>query len=76
MFRRDWSKRPAQQVFEDLVFGEWWTRWDGQTGPDGRAKLRAFHGEHVATAERGGRKVSADVTVNPEQPSEIVLRLP
>ncbi len=65
MFRRDWSKRPAQEAWEDLVFGDWWTNWDGATNAEGTANLRAFYGKHTVTVESGGRTATADIELLP-----------
>lgn len=50
MYRRDWTPLPAAKAYQDLVFREWWTRWTGKTGADGRCEVRAFYGEHLVTA--------------------------
>jgi endo-1,4-beta-xylanase len=47
MFRMDWSKRPAQEAYEDLVLRQWWTDWRGETNAEGMATLRAFYGTHT-----------------------------
>jgi GH35 family endo-1,4-beta-xylanase len=75
MFRRDWSKRPAQEAYEDLVLREWWTRWDGQTGPDGLARLRAFHGRHEVSASAARKSAAATVNLLPGKPAHARLEL-
>lgn len=60
LFRRDWTPLPAARAYQDLLFREWWTRWTGRTGADGRCEVRAFHGRHLVRA--GGREYT--VTVN------------
>ena len=73
MFRLDWSKRPAQEAYEDLVLRQWWTDWRGTTGTDGTVRTRAFHGQHEVTATTGAKSVKANVQLAPGKP--ITLRL-
>ncbi len=76
MFRRDWSKRPAQEAWEDLVFHRWWTDWNGTTDADGRTTLRAFYGSYDITAEAAGKAVHRTVQLEPNAggQTKIVLR--
>lgn len=75
MFRRDWSPRPAQEAWEDLVLNEWWTRWEGATDAEGAASLRAFHGRHAVTATLQDRTASAVIELAPDAPALVELRL-
>lgn len=76
MIRRDWTKRPACEYYEDLVFNQWWTRWNGKTGTDGAAALRAFYGRHKVTATAGGKTAEATVELVPGGPGtvDVVLK--
>lgn len=74
-FRLDWSKRPSQEAWEELVLGEWWTDWSGSTDGAGLATLRAFHGTHEVTVEVGGESRTATVEVIPGEASEVEVRL-
>jgi GH35 family endo-1,4-beta-xylanase len=49
LYRRDWSPRPAAQAYRDLVFKEWWTRWNGKADAQGRCEVRAFYGRYRVT---------------------------
>lgn len=51
LFRRDWSPTPAAHAYRDLVFGRWWTRWQGRADAQGRCEVRAFFGQHRVTAD-------------------------
>jgi len=73
MFRLDWSKRPAQEAYEDLVLGQWWTNWHGTTGADGTARTRAFHGTHAVTAAAGAKSAKANVQLAPGKPIRLEL---
>jgi GH35 family endo-1,4-beta-xylanase len=54
MFRRDWSARPMLDTYERLVFKDWWTNTEGQTGDDGVYTTRAFLGRHRVTVSIEG----------------------
>jgi len=45
-FRKDWSPKPALDVYRRLVFDEWWTDTSGTTDERGMLQLRAFYGDH------------------------------
>jgi len=49
LYRRDWTPLPAAEAYRNLVFKEWWTRWEGVADAQGRAELRAFFGKHRVT---------------------------
>jgi GH35 family endo-1,4-beta-xylanase len=46
LYRRDWTPLPAAEAYRDLVFRQWWTRWQGRADAQGRCELRAFYGQH------------------------------
>jgi endo-1,4-beta-xylanase len=60
LFRRDWSETPAALAYRDLIYGEWWTDWDGTADDQGRCEIRAFFGKHKITA--GNRDQVVDLT--------------
>ena len=45
LFRADFSKKPAAETYERLVFSNWWTRAEGRTAVDGTFACRAFFGD-------------------------------
>jgi endo-1,4-beta-xylanase len=48
LYKRDWSPTPAATAYRDLVYGEWWTRWEGTADENGRCEVPAFFGtQHV-----------------------------
>ena len=51
LFNRDWSPTPAGVAYRDLIYREWWTRWTGKVGPDGRVEIPAFFGTHRVTID-------------------------
>ena len=56
LWRRDWSPTPAAEAYRDLVFREWWTKWDGTANEGGLCEVDAFYGEHLV--KTGGRQFS------------------
>jgi GH35 family endo-1,4-beta-xylanase len=59
LYRRDWTPLPAADAYRDLVFREWWTRWEGTTDDKGRVEVKAFYGKHRVTA--GGQTQGIDL---------------
>ena len=50
LYRRDWTPTPAAEAYRDLVFKQWWTRWQGRADVQGRCEVRAFYGKHQVKA--------------------------
>ena len=46
MIRRDWSTRPAYDVWNDLIYRQWWTDTSGATSADGIFRTRGFLGAY------------------------------
>ena len=59
LYRRDWTPTPAADAYRDLVFDEWWTRWEGRADADGLCRLPAFYGKHRVTVD--GREKTIDL---------------
>jgi GH35 family endo-1,4-beta-xylanase len=59
LFKRDWTPTPAAQAYRDLVYGEWWTRWEGTTDANGRCEVPAFFGTHKVTV--GSEETNAEL---------------
>jgi GH35 family endo-1,4-beta-xylanase len=55
LWHRDWSIRPAGQVWLDQVFQNWWTDETGTTDPQGEFRTRGFLGEYVIAVQVGHR---------------------
>jgi endo-1,4-beta-xylanase len=54
LYRRDWTPLPAANAYRDLVFRQWWTRWQGNADAQGQCHVRAFFGEYRVKA--GGKE--------------------
>lgn len=59
LYRRDWSPTPAAEAYRDLVYRQWWTKWQGKTDAQGRSTVPAFFGKHRVTV--GGKEVTVDL---------------
>ena len=59
LWKKDFTPTPAAEAYRDLVYGEWWTTWEGTADGDGRCELRAFYGRH--RVEANGEKVEVDL---------------
>ena len=77
MYRQDWTPRPAAQVYERLLFHDWWTDTRGRTNSNGRYQTRAFLGSYQLTATQGGktRTLHADVTKNQNSMTTITVSI-
>ena len=63
MFRRDWSKRPGEEAYEDLVLHQWRTNAGGKTDPAGTYVTRAFLGDYDVTVTAGGKTKTVKTTL-------------
>jgi GH35 family endo-1,4-beta-xylanase len=62
LWRRDFTLRPAGEMFRQLVFEEWWTDAAVVADAEGRVEVPAFFGTHAVTV--GGR--TRQVELSPE----------
>lgn len=46
LWKRDWTPTPAAEVYRELVFNEWWTKWEGTADDEGLCEVSAFYGQH------------------------------
>jgi len=58
LYRRDWTPTPAAEAYRDLVFRQWWTRWEGKADAKGRCRIRAYYGKHTVTSGGQTKQVS------------------
>jgi hypothetical protein len=59
LWKRDWTATPAAEAYRGLVFGEWWTNWEGKANDEGVCEVRAFYGTHEV--EAGGEKTEVQL---------------
>jgi GH35 family endo-1,4-beta-xylanase len=51
LYRRDWTPTPAADAYRELIFKQWWTKWDGRADTNGKCRVQAFYGKHRVTSE-------------------------
>jgi uncharacterized protein (TIGR03437 family) len=49
MIRKDWTTKPNYDVWNDLLFHQWWTDVTGTTASDGTFRTRGFLGDYDIT---------------------------
>ncbi len=59
MYRKDWSRKPNADAYENLVNKAWWTDVTVRTDARGRAKVRGFQGDYEVAIGRA--KVKAQI---------------
>lgn len=75
LYREDFSIKPNGQVYEDLVFGRWWTDVRGTTH-DGEFTTDAFQGNYDVQVVYSGQIHHGNVTVGEAATSELTIHLP
>ncbi len=65
LYRRDWSPTPAAEAYRDLVFKQWWTRYDGKADENGQCRVRVFYGKHAVSCEGKTRQVQLKKQTRP-----------
>ena len=63
LFRNDWSRTPAGDMFVDLVFNEWWTNEQAATDTNGNFSGRFFKGTHEITYVCGGQTITETINL-------------
>ncbi|TWU58011.1 endo-1,4-beta-xylanase [Rubripirellula reticaptiva] len=62
MYNADFSIRPHGQVYEDLVFGSWWTDTRGTTRGDGNVAADVFRGDYEITVTYNNQTVTRSLS--------------
>jgi endo-1,4-beta-xylanase len=57
LYLRDWTPTPAARAYRDLIFNQWWTRWEGKADKDGYCRISAFFGKYRVTADGSEKTV-------------------
>ncbi len=58
LYRQNWSIKPNGQVWNDLIFKQWWTNATGTTNTTGGYSTRGFLGRYIVAASKDGKTVS------------------
>lgn len=67
------NPKPAYRELDRLINHEWKTRVTLETGADGRASFRGFHGGYTVTAQAAGRTVKQAFRLQKGAPNEWIL---
>jgi endo-1,4-beta-xylanase len=57
LWSQDHKPTPALAEYRRLVFGEWWTKFDGRTDEKGECRMPAFFGKHKVSVDGDERTV-------------------
>ncbi len=58
MYLSDWTPTPAAKAYHDLVYNQWWTRWQGKADKDGNCLVPAFFGKHRVTVNDAEKTIT------------------
>ena len=67
--------KTSGQVYEDLVFNQWWTNTSTTTNSIGMTTIAAFKGQHSIMANYEGALATANVELTDDKTVQIVLPL-
>jgi uncharacterized protein (TIGR03437 family) len=62
MYRKDWTAKPAADVWRDLVFRQWWSDVSGVTDEHGVFTARVFYGDYDAQTTIDGKAVTVSLS--------------
>jgi endo-1,4-beta-xylanase len=65
LYRLDWTRRPAADVWDDLVFHQWWSDVSGTTDAHGAFTARVFYGDYDVEASVGGARTTQTWSYSP-----------
>src|ERR1035437_7712076 len=63
MIRLNWSTKPNYDVWNDLIYTQWWTDTSGVTGSDGVFRTRGFLGDYDIDVTIGGVTTTYPLTL-------------
>jgi endo-1,4-beta-xylanase len=63
LYRLDWSIKPNGQVWNDLIFKQWWTNVAGTSNSSGAYSTRGFLGRYDVTVSKNGKTTTQVVTL-------------
>lgn len=71
-YRKDWSIKPAGQVWMDLVRKQWRTELEGKTDNTGKFTTRGFLGDYTITVTYNGKTITKTTGL----PASLEIQLP
>ena len=75
LWRKDWSLKPAGEVFVDLVKKQWWTDEVIRSNAKGVGQVRGFLGDYQVSVTRDGKTTVQEVTLA-QDGGKVTLSLP
>jgi hypothetical protein len=66
LYNLHWSPKPAQKVWQQLVFKDWWTRVSGRTNTKGEYSTRGFFGDYTISVMARGKTQSINTRLVPD----------
>lgn len=75
LFREDWSRKPAYDIYTDLVFNQWWTDVERTADDQGRVTIDAFLGEYELTARVAGATETTKVALTDPTAETVTIAL-
>ncbi len=63
MIRKDWTTKLNYDVWNDLLFHQWWTDVEGTTGADGVFRTRGFLGDYEVDVTVDGKTRTIPFTI-------------
>ncbi len=58
LVRDDMTPKPTYEQLHELIKGKWWTKTEGDTGPNGQATIQGFYGQYRVDATLAGRRLT------------------
>ncbi len=71
-FQTNWTANPSLDVFNDLVFNQWWTNETISTNSNGSSNIRVFKGMYEIAYEANGEIVRDTIEVTEDTALEIM----
>jgi endo-1,4-beta-xylanase len=75
MYRDDWTEKPNALVWKDLIFNQWFSRFEDKTNDQGQFSQRGFYGDYQVTFSHNGQAISKSFSVIKGDENNIILKL-
>jgi hypothetical protein len=73
LYRKDWSLKPAGQVYRDLVLGAFRTNLSGNADAAGVYRTRAFLGSYEITVSAAGKSKTVKFELGQGTPARAIV---
>ena len=75
LYRNNWEAKPNAEAYRNLVFGQWWNDFIGQSNNRGFFAERGFFGDYAASATLDGIESTQEFSLQKGSESEFTLML-